>query len=103
MQELPFWKLKPAPKLLTVQPGLEAPRKFVAVAASEQRELMVAYVPANPSVQLTASAIGAQHEAAWFNPRTGKRVLAGGYSVGTNLTYRTPDDGDWVLLLRAER
>ena len=103
MRELPFGKLRPAPKLLTTQPGLESPRKFVTVAATEQQNVIVAYVPASPSVQLAASAISARHQGTWFNPRTGKQVLAGGSTVGTNVTYRTPDDGDWVLLLRAER
>jgi len=103
MRELPFGKLRPAPKLLTTQPGLESPRKCVTVAATEQRDVIVAYVPESPAVQLAASAISARHQGTWFNPRTGKRVLAGGSTVGTNMTYRTPDDGDWVLLLRAER
>jgi len=103
MRELPFWRLKPAPKLLTAQPGLETPRKFISVAASEQRDVIVAYVPASPSVQLAASVISARHQGTWFNPRTGKHVLAGSTSVGTNAVFRTPDDGDWVLLLRTER
>jgi hypothetical protein len=102
MRELPFWKLKPAAGLLAGQPGLEAPRRFVAVAASERRDLIVAYLPAGPTVQFAVFGGSPRYLGTWLNPLTGARVRAGGVT-GTNLTYRTPGEGDWVLLLRADK
>ena len=33
----------------------------------------------------------------------GKSTLAAGALDGTNVTYRTPDEGDWVLRLQLPR
>jgi len=103
MKAIEFRKLKPAPQLLAVQTGSESPRRFVAVAASESHDLIVAYVPAGPAVQLAVSAVTMRHAGTWFSPRTGERVLAAGVTAGMNVKYRTPGEGDWVLLLRSER
>ena len=40
-----FWRLRPAPDPLARQPGTTAPTQFVAAAASESRDLLVAYTP----------------------------------------------------------
>lgn len=103
MSAIDFRRLRPAPRLLAKQPGAETPAKFVAVAASENRDLLVAYVPAGPTVQLTSIALPPRHTDSWFNPRSGQRVLAAGVVNADGVTYRTPGDGDWVLLVRAER
>jgi hypothetical protein len=103
MNAIEFRKLRPAPRLLTAQPGLESPRRFVAVAASESRDLIVAYLPTGPTVQFVDTTFPRRHEDEWLDPRTGKRALAAGVTSGTNVTYRTPGDGDWVLLVRGER
>ncbi len=103
MNGIEFKKLQPAPRLLAVQPGFESPRRFVAVAASEPRDLIVAFVPAGPTVQFVNSGLPPKHADSWFNPRTGQHVLAAGVVSGANVTYRTPGDGDWVLLVRGER
>jgi len=103
MGSIDFRKLKPAPRLLAVQPGFESPRRFVGVAASENRDLIVAYVPAGPTVQLVTASIPSRHWDNWFSPRTGERVLAAGVVSGTSVTYRTPGEGDWVLLVRGEK
>jgi len=103
MSALDFRTLRPAPRLLAVQPGVESPQRFVAVAASENRDLVVAYVPTGPTVQFVTAALPPRRTASWFNPRTAERILAAGVVSGDRTTYRTPGESDWVLTMRVEK
>jgi hypothetical protein len=94
-----FWKLRPAPDLLAGQPGTGAVERFVTVAASPERDLVVAYTPAAANVTLAAGA-AAGGRAAWHDPRTGARTDAQGTAAGGQIRFETPGDGDWVLVLR---
>jgi hypothetical protein len=94
-----FWKLRPAPDLLAGQPGTGAVERFVTVAASPERDLVVAYTPAAANVTLAAGA-AAGGRAAWHDPRTGARTDAQGTAAGGQIRFETPGDGDWLLVLR---
>jgi hypothetical protein len=99
---LDFRKLRPSPALLAAQPGAESLRDFVTVAASDDRDILVAYVPGT-AVQLNSAAVPPRHFAIWMNPRTGARQPAVGLVATGGVTYRTPGADDWVLLVKAAK
>jgi hypothetical protein len=94
-----FWRLRPAGDVLAEQPGNETAARFIAAAASERRDLLVAYTPEARTVALKRSAVP-QGQAAWYNPRTGDRTAARALRDEAIVRFETPSEGDWVLLLR---
>ncbi|MGV3772046.1 MAG: DUF4038 domain-containing protein [Verrucomicrobiales bacterium] len=96
-----FWRLRPAPEALGIQPGKDDPVKFVAVARAEYGDLLVAYLPEAFPIDLLASHAPARHEAFWFNPRTGEKTSAEGTLAGDKLKFEPTEKGDWVLVLEA--
>ena len=96
-ESLPWWQLRPAQALLAEQPGHENPRRYVAVAATDDGSTVVAYLPEGGEIRLRglAQALHAQ----WFDPLAGTSVDAGNVSGAAALT--APEGQDWVLLLRA--
>ena len=91
--EIAWWTLRPRPELVTEQS--EDRRAHVAVAASEDGRLLVAYLPVGGALRLQGAENWQGMDATWFNPRTGERV------PGTAADLSAPADGDWVLLLTA--
>ena len=92
VDEIPWWRLRPAQELLKEQPGAEDRTLFIAVGATPERDLVLAYSPGGRPVHL---AEGLPARARWFDPRTGgwrQAVAEGG-------TFACPDDRDWVLVL----
>jgi len=93
---LPWWRLRPAPELLTKQPGERDPHRFVAAAKAEDGILAVAYLPEGGKVWLNLEAVDRPTPARWFNPCTGEWADAGTVVEATH-TITAPDNGDWVL------
>ncbi len=93
---LPWWTLRPAPELLTTQPGEQDVQRFIAAAQSDAGDLAVIYIPQDREVTLNLTGLQPNLSAQWFNPRTGTHTSA----APTNNTFTTPEAGDWVLLLR---
>ena len=89
-ESLPWWELRPAQDLLATQPGQDDPSRFVTVAATPDRSVVVAYLPVGGEVALQGLPEGQQ--ARWFDPRRGVYTAAGSFTA--------PDDQDWVLLLQ---
>jgi hypothetical protein len=98
---LEFWRLRPWPELLAGQPGTEAPGRHIAAARTERGDLAVVYVPEDRSVSLLKSALPHEFKAQWFDPRSGQESAAPADARGGALSFATPAEGDWVLLLRA--
>lgn len=96
----PWMQLRPQPNLLAEQPGELDPRRFVAAALTEDRTWALVYLPAGGQVRIDAAEIRQPADAGWIDPRTGRRVSIGPPGSGW-VTYRTPDDHDWVLELRS--
>ena len=88
-----WWRLRPAQELLAEQPGEDDARDFIAVAATEERDLLVAYLPSGGDATLSAERLPGQ--AAWHDPRTGESRRAG----ATAHTFTAPDERDWVLVM----
>jgi hypothetical protein len=94
---LPWWRLRPAPSLLTEQPGANNPAQFLSAALSEDNDAAIFYLPAGGALRLHAEALPAQlSRAEWFDPRTGER----GPAEGSAGVYQAPSKEDWLLVLR---
>jgi hypothetical protein len=94
-----FWRLRPSPGALAEQPGLEAASRFIAVAASERRDLLLAYTPEAGTIALKREAMP-RGRATWYNPRTGERTTARADRNESVVRFETPSEGDWALLVR---
>ena len=94
---LEFWRLRPAPEALAEQPGTAAAAHFIAAAASDRRDLLVAYTPAVRTIVLRADRLPSGR-ATWFDPRTGARSRATAVRDGGVVRFQTPGEGDWVLV-----
>lgn len=97
---LPWWDLRPAPELLTEQPGDDDPAQFIAAAKTADGRLAVVYIPKGGAVCLDTSSL--QHPAVqrWFNPRTGEWTASGPVAA-TTCTLTSPEDEDWVLCIQS--
>jgi hypothetical protein len=95
-----WWRLRPAPAMVVDQPGEEDPYRFVAAAATEQGDWAVIYLPRGGEVSLRAERLKRPARARWFDPRAGEWREAGELQ-GERHAFRSPDDRDWVLDLRA--
>ncbi len=93
LAQVEWWRLRPAQELLAEQPGEADPRESIAVSASDDRDLLVAYLPSGGDVTLSASEL--PQRAAWHDPRTGESRRTG----ATAHTFTAPDERDWVLVL----
>ncbi|MCD6360162.1 MAG: DUF4038 domain-containing protein [Armatimonadetes bacterium] len=93
MDEIEWWRLRPAQELLAEQPGAEDRTLFIAVAATPERDLVMAYTPGGLPVRLVAGELPAR--ARWFDPRDG----AWRDAVGDDGLFVCPDERDWVLVL----
>jgi hypothetical protein len=98
-----FWRLRPAPMFVVNQPGLQSPGKYISVARTDQKDIMVVYVPEERSVELKLDALPPAPSVGWFNPRTGEGSPAVGVVTETTCQFPTPAEGDWVLLLRTQK
>jgi hypothetical protein len=107
---IPFWRLRPAPELLTIQPGKGSAASFIAAAASEDGDIDVIYTPRERNIQLQSKSLPSKFQAIWFNPRDGSNTPAPQTKVTpvigavrddkSSVLFTTPGEGDWVLLLR---
>ncbi|MGI5818703.1 MAG: DUF4038 domain-containing protein [Armatimonadota bacterium] len=93
VDELEWWRLRPAPELLVGQPGATDPRETIAVAISEARDLLLAYLPSGGEVALTGGDLPGR--ATWRDPRDGHAVEANGEAG----RFTAPDERDWVLVM----
>jgi len=100
MNSVEFWRLRPAPNTLPAQPGIAAPRHFVAAAADESKTLGLVYDPEDRTVEIFQSALPAAPNISWLNPRTGETTTAVAV-IAQHCQLPTPAEGDWVLVMRA--
>jgi len=98
---IPWWRLEPAQRFIRNQPEAVSRRMVLARAAAG--DLAVAYLPGNEAIELEASVIPTPLRARWYDPVTG-RYSPGALEPAKDGTprFRTPGDGDWVLLLERD-
>jgi hypothetical protein len=92
-----YGRLRPAPEAVANQPGRVEPRRFIAAARTDERDLLVLYVPEDRAVDVNAGMLPPAPQASWFNPRTGETSTAVGEAVDGARRFRTPSEGDWIL------
>lgn len=94
-----WWRLEPAPELLTRQPGKQDASKFIAAAKSKEGDLALVYLPEGGPVQLKTDMLQEGLSAHWFHPRTGGWLDAGKVKAPRQ-QFQPADRNDWVLVLK---
>jgi hypothetical protein len=100
MTSIDFWRLRPEPKAVAAQPGEQSPRRFIAAAGTEARDLSIVYAPEDRTLDLFLDALPISPAVSWFNPRTGENNPAVAVLAGRSCQFPTPDPGDWLLVLK---
>jgi len=98
-KSIEWWRLAPAPEILTSQPGKKDASKFIAAAKSKAGDLAVVYLPEGGSVTLKTDLLKKGLIGRWYHPRTGGRLDAVKI-VKSPQTFKTVDRNDWVLLIK---
>jgi len=93
--------LRPAPNAIVNQPGHDAPRRYIASARTESRDLIVTYVPEDREFELYVDALPPAPNIQWLNPRTGRKNAAVAVVGMRTCQLPTPDAGDWVLIVKS--
>jgi len=97
-KSIDWWRLVPAPDVLTEQPGKKDASKFIAVAKSDADDLLVVYLPEGGSVTVKTGSLKSGLTARWYHPRTGGWLDIGKIEKPRQ-TFKTADKNDWVLLI----
>jgi len=98
-----FWRLTPLPQALADVPDPQIPRKQNVAVTTENRDLILVYVPEERAVSVAMRVLPPRTVATWFDPRTGNVSPAN--AIGGTGAYRfdTPGPGDWLLVLKARK
>ncbi|MBI3853617.1 MAG: DUF4038 domain-containing protein [Verrucomicrobia bacterium] len=96
-----YWQLRPAPELVFHQPGDKEPRRFIAAARTESKDVTIVYVPEDRTVELRVEVLPPSPTMVWINPRTGERSFAAAVTGPSSCQFSTPNPGDWLLVIRA--
>jgi hypothetical protein len=98
-----WWKLRPAPIVVVNNPGTQSPAKYIAGAKSDDKELMVVYVPEDRTVEIKLDLMPPSPNVTWFNPRTGEKSPAVAVVTANTCQFPTPAEGDWILFMKTDR
>ena len=96
-----WWTLRPAPRSIGIQPGRNAPQRFIAGSANTAKNLSLTYVPEERNLELLLEALPGAPEIQWLNPRNGKKTAAVAVVGLHSCQLPTPDAGDWVLFVKS--
>jgi len=95
MDGVEWWRLRPAPEMLSGQPGEKDVKRFVAAARADDGSFAVLYLPAGGAVEIRTEGLKGR-AARWFDPREGKWSDAGA-AAGPAAKLAAPSEEDWVL------
>lgn len=96
-----FWRLRPAPMVVVNQPGKENPRRSMAAGRTDQKDLLVVYIPEDRTVEIKLDALPPSPTIGWINPRTGEKSPAVAVVTQTTVQFPTPSEGDWILFMKS--
>jgi hypothetical protein len=99
----PWQNLRPAPEAIVNNPGTGNPRKFIAAARTESKDVTVVYVPEERTLEILLSALPPSPEVKWINPRTGENTAAVAVITDTTAQFPTPGEGDWLLWMQTQK
>jgi hypothetical protein len=100
MNAIDFRQLRPDRKAVTSQPGDASPNRQIVAATKERRNLTIAYVPADRSLEIAVDALPSPPTVTWFNPRNDETSPAVAVVSGQTCQFPTPAEGDWLLVAR---
>ncbi len=93
----PWEQLRPAPELITDQPGLRDPGRFIAASQTLDRSRAIIYSPSGGGIRVQVGLLE-DATARWFNPRSGEYIPAEPASRSdTEAVFQTPENNDWIL------
>lgn len=95
-----FWRLRPTPVFVVNNPGKDTPAKYVAAARTDQKDLMVVYVPVDRTIEIKLNALPPSPNISWFNPRNGETSPAVAVVTTDTCQFPTPEEGDWLLVMK---
>ena len=98
-----FSQLRPSPGSVVNNPGVQNPRKFIALARTEKKDVTIAYVPEDRTVEILLEAFPPAPDVRWFNPRTGEKSPAVGVVTERSCQFPTPGEGDWILIMHTQQ
>jgi hypothetical protein len=101
MNSVEFWRLRPQPGFVAVQPGTMSSERFIVAAGTEAKDLSLVYVPQERTLEIVLEALPASPSVTWFNPRTGQNSPAVAVVGGRSCQFPTPEPGDWLLVMKA--
>ena len=96
-----WWTLRPAPHSVALQPGRNAPDRFIASSENAAKTLSLTYVPEERTLEMMLEALPAAPGIQWLNPRTGNKSAAVAVVGIRSCQLPTPDVGDWVLWVKS--
>ena len=97
-----FWRLRPAPIFVVNQPGADKPAHFVAAARSDEKDVMIVYVPEDRTIEIKLDSLPPSPSVTWINPRTGENSPAVAVVTTSTCQFPTPSEGDWLLVMRTQ-
>lgn len=101
-RSIDWWRLRPLPEAVVNNPGVQNPRKFVAAARTDNKDLTLVYVPEDRTIEIRMDALPASPEIRWFSPRTGEKSPAVAVVTDTSCQFPTPSEGDWLLVMTTQ-
>ncbi len=102
-ESIEWWRLRPTPAFVVNQPGKEKPARFIAAARTDQKDLLVVYVPEDRTVEIKLDALPPSPQVSWFNPRTGDKSPAVAVVTANTCQFPTPSEGDWILWMYTQK
>ena len=80
--------------------ALSAP---ISGAKTDDKELMVIYVPEDRTVEIKLDSMPPSPNVTWFNPRTGEKSPAVAVVTANTCQFPTPAEGDWILFMKTDK
>jgi len=101
MNSVDWWRLRPTPMFVVNQPGKEKPERFVAAARTDEKDLMLVYIPEDRTIEIKLNALPPSPNITWVNPRNGEKSAAVAVVTTDTCQFPTPTEGDWILLMKS--
>jgi hypothetical protein len=99
LHSIDWWRLRPTPMFVVNQPGNEKPERYVAAARTDEKDLMIVYIPEDRTIEIKLNALPPSPNISWVNPRNGKTSPAVAVVTTDTCQFPTPEEGDWILLM----
>ena len=96
-----FWRLRPTPPFIVNNPGATNASKYVAAARTDQKDVMLVYVPEERTIEIKLNSLPPSPQITWLNPRNGQKSPAVAVVTTDTCQFPTPEEGDWLLVMKS--